>query len=146
MYRRVCRHGLCKRRQASVTLAELCTCPAQARCSPPKGDGQSVLSAESDDGFRGVQCGVGIAAKHFEQGLELIDLRRGRGMTRFNRTRDRLIDQRARPFDLAELPTRVGEIGGRAGAGIHAETKLSLAITLVDRTFAAPARDSLATG
>jgi hypothetical protein len=89
-----------------------------------------VISAESDDRFRSVQCAIGVAAKNFKQGLELINLCRGRGMARFGRSRDSLVDQRACPSDLTELLIRVSEIGCRASTRIHAKAEFGLAIKL----------------
>src|SRR5271156_3707304 len=51
-------------------------------------------------------------------------------MSRFDRAHDRLLDQLLRSSDLAELPSRVGEEERRAGAGIHAEAELGVAIAL----------------
>ena len=51
-------------------------------------------------------------------------------MTRFGRSPDSLVDQRACPSDLTELPFRVSEVGCRASARIDAKVEFGLAINL----------------
>ena len=91
-----------------------------------------MLSAEFDHDFRVTPGGFGIATKYFEQGLEVVSVSRGRGTSGVDRTRDRLLDQLPRPFDLTELPNRVGEVNPRGGAGVRAEAKFLIPVGIVN--------------
>ena len=72
-----------------------------------------MFLADFDDGFRNAQRGDGIAAEYLEERLEVVGVGQRRRMSGFDRTHDRVLNQRPRPSDLAKLPTCVGEVDRR---------------------------------
>ena len=76
--------------------------PTGGQRSESQKEPESVPSADFDEGVRRAAAGFGVVTKRIKQGLEPVDTGQGRGMSGFDRARDRLFDQLPRRSCCAE--------------------------------------------
>src|SRR5271169_3967721 len=91
---------------------------------------KTVLPAERDTGFRGVQGRFSVVAEDFEPSVAEIHVDERRGMSGFDRARDRLVHQFPRACDIASAPSRRSQIRGRNDVGVWTEAELGFAVSL----------------
>ena len=89
-----------------------------------------MLPAERDTGFRGAPGRFSVVTEDFEHGLVEIRVGERRGMSGFDRARDRLVHQLPCASDVARAPSRESQISGRRGCRVRTEAELGFAISL----------------